>query len=110
MANSGPGPDPSDVDVGYSDGDHTGMSWKDEGGISHRVSWDGNGDKEHYTQSDGQGTKLIYDYDTGRWVDKSKQLKPVNTPHELLLRCFFDIMVWGEKEHFLKWLVQVQTP
>lgn len=71
-ADPGPGPDPGQVDGAYSDGNHTGMHWTDEGGINHRVSWDDNGRNEHYTQTDGQGTKLIYDYETGRWIDKSK--------------------------------------
>ncbi len=71
MSNQGPGPDPGQVDGATSDGDHTTMFWKDEGGVDHRVSFESDGSKEHYAQRD-DNTYLIYDYTKGEWIDKSK--------------------------------------
>lgn len=72
MSNQGPGADPGQVDGASSDGDHTSMFWKDEGDVNHRVSFDDGGKNEHYVQTDSEGTKLIYDYNSGQWIDKSK--------------------------------------
>lgn len=66
MSNSGP------KEGATSDGEHTTVWWKDEGDVTHRVSSESDGSREHYTQSHPDGTELVYDYDSGKWIDKSK--------------------------------------